>query len=99
MTFVEAFNFITKGMRVTRTHWFESYKYIEVACDIKYTTLNCEKVNTTKGYKKSIALVTSNGTYVGWLPTNSDLFASDWIIYEPKKRKKVGLNECAILQE
>ncbi len=91
MKFTEAFELVAQGVRVTRRGWSKTYNYIEVACDVRYSTIDFVEIDTSNGNKKSLALSTKYGTYVGWLPSNVDLFAKDWMIYEDKKQREV---EC-----
>jgi hypothetical protein len=77
--FGEAIRRMKKGGCVSRRKW--SYgTYIQIACDINYTT---PKNTTNNTQNPAIVYVGYRGTEMGWMPRNADMMAEDW--YELKE--------------
>jgi len=76
--FGEAIRRMKKGGCVSRRRWGYG-TYIQIACDINYTTLK----NTTNTHNPAIVFVGYRGAEMGWMPRNADMMAEDW--YELKE--------------
>ena len=77
--FGEAIRRMKKGGCVSRRRWGYG-TYIQIACDINYTTL---KNTTNNTQNPAIVYVGYRGTEMGWMPRNADMLAEDW--YELKE--------------
>lgn len=82
MDFGVALMNLKEGRRVARKGWNGKGQYLELATDISYTSaagqiINCE--HATIG-NKAIAFVGTSGVQMGWLASQADMLAEDWII-------------------
>lgn len=81
MTFGEAIETMKTGKRVSRKGWNGKNQYIELASAISYRNaagdiINCE--HDAIG-NKAIAFVGTSGVQIGWLASQADMLADDWI--------------------
>lgn len=82
MDFGEAIKALKAGKRVAGKGWNGKNQYIELATNISYINANHEIVNAeheTIG-NKAIAFVGTSGVQLGWLASQADMLAEDWII-------------------
>lgn len=77
LSFGQAIEAMKAGKRCSRVGW-KNYQYIELATDISYKDAHGDVVNTNGHY--AIAFVDMCGLYIGWSPSQSDMFAWDWQI-------------------
>ena len=79
--FGEAIKYLKRGMRVKRQGWNGKNQYIELASNISYMSPSGEVVNTEHEAigNKAIAFVGTSGVQMGWLASQSDMLAEDWI--------------------
>lgn len=82
MDFGVALMNLKEGRRVARKGWNGKGQYLELATDISYTAadgqiINCE--HATIG-NRAIAFVGTSGVQMGWLASQADMLAEDWII-------------------
>lgn len=82
MDFGVAIMNLKEGRRVARKGWNGKGQYLELATDISYTSaagqiINCEHVAIGN---KAIAFVGTSGVQMGWLASQADMLAEDWII-------------------
>ena len=82
MDFGVAIMNLKEGRRVTRKGWNGKGQYLELATDISYTSaagqvINCEHAAIGN---KAIAFVGTSGVQMGWLASQADMLAEDWII-------------------
>lgn len=82
MDFGVAIMNLKEGRRVTRKGWNGKGQYLELATDISYTSaagqvINCEHAAIGN---KAIAFVGTGGVQMGWLASQADMLAEDWII-------------------
>lgn len=82
MDFGVAIMNLKEGRRVTRKGWNGKSQYLELATDISYTNaagqiINCEHAAIGN---KAIAFVGTSGVQMGWLASQADMLAEDWII-------------------
>ena len=82
MDFGVALMNLKEGRRVARKGWNGKGQYLELATDISYTSaagqiINCEHAAIGN---KAIACVGTSGVQMGWLASQADMLAEDWII-------------------
>ena len=84
MDFGRAIQRLKNGMRVQREGWNGKNQYIELATNISYINANNETINTEHEVigNKAIAFIGTSGGQLGWLASQSDMLAEDWIIKE-----------------
>ena len=72
-----------RGLKVTRKGWNGKNQYIQLAKGISYTfgdeIVNCE--HNAIG-NMAIAFVGTSGVQMGWLASQADMLADDWIFAE-----------------
>ena len=84
MTFGLATEAMKKGMKVARKGWNGKKQYIELASNISYVNASKKVVNCEHDAigNKAIAFVGTSGVQMGWLASQADMLAEDWIIVE-----------------
>ena len=84
MTFGEAIENMKKGEKVARRGWNGKKQYIQLATGISYKTAQGEIVNCEHDAigNKAIAFVGTSGVQMGWLASQADMLAEDWVIVE-----------------
>ena len=84
MTFGLAIEAMKKGMKVARKGWNGKKQYIELASNISYVNASKKVVNCEHDAigNKAIAFVGTSGVQMGWLASQADMLAEDWIIVE-----------------
>jgi len=82
MDFGEAINIVKKGGRVARNGWNGKTQYIELATNISYKNPSGEIINAEHNAigNKAIAFVGTSGVQLGWLASQADMLANDWIV-------------------
>ena len=83
-SFGEAIKYLKKGFKVARKGWNGKKQYIQLATGISYKTADNEIVNCEHDAigNKAIAFVGTSGVQMGWLATQSDMLAEDWVFAE-----------------
>lgn len=79
--FDDAIKYLKRGMRVKRKGWNGKSQHIELAVNISYVTkdnivMNCD--HDAIG-NKAIAFVGTSGVQMGWLASQADMLADDWV--------------------
>lgn len=79
--FGQALKYLKRGYRVSRKGWNGKKQYIELASGISYqmpdgNIMNCEHEAIGN---KAIAFVGTSGTQMGWLASQADMLAEDWM--------------------
>ena len=84
MDFGKAIKLLKEGKRVARKGWNGKNQYIELATNISYINSNKETINAEHEAigNKAIAFVGTSGVQLGWLASQADMLAEDWIIVE-----------------
>ncbi len=82
--FGEAIKYLKRGLKVCRQGWNGKSQYIELASNISYKSVkgnivNCEHECTGN---KAIAFVGTSGVQMGWLASQADMLAEDWMFAE-----------------
>ena len=82
-SFGDAIKYVKRGLKVTRKGWNGKNQYIQLAKGISYTfgdeIVNCE--HNAIG-NMAIAFVGTSGVQMGWLASQADMLADDWIFAE-----------------
>ena len=83
-TFGAAIDFLKDGLRVARKGWNGKKQYIELAKNISYVNASEEVVKCEHDAigNKAIAFVGTSGVQMGWLASQADMLAEDWVIVE-----------------
>ncbi|NCC67710.1 MAG: DUF2829 domain-containing protein, partial [Clostridia bacterium] len=78
----QALYWLKNGFRVCRAGWNGKGQYIELATNISYKNPRGEVVNANHSAigNKAIAFVGTSGTQMGWLASQADLLAEDWMV-------------------
>lgn len=84
MTFGLAIEAMKKGYRVARKGWNGKKQYIELASNISYVNATGEVINCEHDAigNKAIAFVGTSGVQMGWLASQADMLAEDWVFAE-----------------
>lgn len=82
MNFGQALEAIKKGKKAARGGWNGKNQYIEIADSISYKNAAGQTVNAEHEAigNKAIAFVGTSGIQLGWLASQADMLAEDWII-------------------
>ena len=82
--FGKAIQLLKQGKRLQRSGWNGKNQYIELATNISYKNANGEIINAEHEAigNKAIAFVGTSGVQLGWLASQADMLAEDWIIKE-----------------
>ena len=83
-SFGEAIKYVKRGLKVKRKGWNGKNQYIELAKNISYVTpdgtvQNCE--HDAIG-NVAIAFIGTSGVQMGWLASQADMLAEDWVFAE-----------------
>lgn len=82
--FGEAIKYLKRGFRVCRQGWNGKSQYIELASNISYKSAKGDIVNCEHECigNKAIAFVGTSGVQMGWLASQADMLAEDWMFAE-----------------
>lgn len=74
---------IKNGKKAKRKGWNGKEQYIELATNVSYKNTNGETVNAdhAEATNCAIAFVGTSGVQLGWLASQADMLANDWIIF------------------
>lgn len=83
-SFGEAIKYLKRGMKVARKGWNGKKQYIQLATGISYKTADGEIVNCEHDAigNMAIAFVGTSGVQIGWLASQADMLAEDWVFAE-----------------
>ena len=81
MNFGQALEALKNGQKVARKGWNGKNQYIELATSIGYKNASGEVINCEHDAigNKAIAFVGTSGVQMGWLASQSDMLAEDWV--------------------
>ena len=84
MDFGSAIKLVKQGKRVSRKGWNGKNQFIELATNISYVNGNNEVVNCEHEAigNKAIAFCGTSGIQLGWLASQADMLADDWLIIQ-----------------
>lgn len=79
--FDAAIKYLKRGISVKRKGWNGKQQYIELAERISYTNQNAEIINPEHKDmgNRAIAFVGTSGVQLGWLASQADMLAEDWV--------------------
>lgn len=82
MNFGEAIELLKTGSRLAREGWNGKNQYIALATNISYVNSRGEVINVEHNNigNAAIAFVGTSGVQLGWLASQADMLANDWII-------------------
>ena len=80
-SFGEAIKYLKRGMKVARKGWNGKKQYIQLASGISYKTADNHIVNCEHDAigNKAVAFVGTSGVQMGWLASQADMLAEDWV--------------------
>lgn len=80
-SFGEAIKYLKRGMNVERKGWNGKKQYIQLATGISYKTADGEIVNCEHDAigNMAVAFVGTSGVQMGWLASQADMLAEDWV--------------------
>lgn len=83
-SFGEAIKYLKRGFKVKRHGWNGKNQYVELATCISYKNNAGETVNVEHRNigNKALAFVGTSGVQMGWLASQADMLAEDWIFAE-----------------
>lgn len=83
-SFGDAIKYMKRGLKVARKGWNGKKQYIQLATGISYKTADNEIINFEHDAigNKSIAFVGTSGVQMGWVASQADMLAEDWIFAE-----------------
>lgn len=84
MPFGLAVEAMKKGKKVKRKGWNGKNQYIQLATGISYKSSDGEIVNCEHDAigNKAIAFVGTSGVQMGWLASQADMLAEDWVFVD-----------------
>ena len=84
LTFGIAIEMIKRGFKVARKGWNGKKQYIQLATAISFKSMDGDVVNCEHESigNKAIAFVGTSGVQMGWLASQADMLAEDWVIVE-----------------
>ena len=84
MSFGLAIEAAKKGMKIARVGWNGKNQYVELAERISYENAAHEVINAQHEAigNKALAFVGTSGVQLGWLASQADMLADDWMIVE-----------------
>jgi hypothetical protein len=87
LSFGIAIEAMRSGKRVARAGWNGKNQYIELASNISYTNSKGEVINANHDAigNQAVAFVGTSGVQLGWLASQADMLAEDWIILDYNK--------------
>ena len=82
--FGAAVKYMKRGMKVARKGWNGKKQYIQLATAISYKTADGTIVNCDHDAigNKAVAFVGTSGVQMGWLASQADMLAEDWVFAE-----------------
>lgn len=84
MSFGLAIEAAKRGARIARSGWNGKGQYVELARNVSYMTPNGEVVNAEHAAigNRALAFCGTSGVQLGWLASQADMLADDWMIVE-----------------
>lgn len=82
--FDEAIKYLKRGFKLKRKGWNGKNQYIEIASNISYKSTDDEIVNAEHNDigNMAIAFVGTSGIQLGWLASQADMLANDWMFVD-----------------
>jgi hypothetical protein len=81
--FDEVIKAIKEGKKAKRNGWNGKEQYIELATNVSYKNSDGKIINANheEAPNCAIAFVGTSGVQLGWLASQADMLAEDWIIF------------------
>lgn len=81
-TFGEAIEAVKKGAKISRLGWNGKEQYVELGKCISYANAKGELINADHKDLRDrvLVFVGTSGVQVGWLASQADMLAEDWMI-------------------
>lgn len=81
MGFDEAIKALKEGKKVKRTGWNGKDQFIELGIEVSFKRPDGTRVMSTHDAASHSAIVFhgTSGTQVGWLASQADMLADDWV--------------------
>lgn len=82
--FGDAIKYVKRGLKVKRKGWNGKNQYIQLATGILYNTADKTIVNCDHEAigNKAVAFVGTSGVQMGWLASQADMLAEDWMFVD-----------------
>lgn len=82
--FGDAIKHIKRGLKVKRKGWNGKNQYIQLATGISYKSATGEIVNCEHDAigNMAVAFVGTSGVQMGWLASQADMLAEDWVFVD-----------------
>lgn len=82
MNFGSAIIAAKRGERISRSGWNGKAQYVELAKNISYVNSEGEVINANHEAigNQAFAFVGTSGVQIGWLASQADMLADDWVI-------------------
>lgn len=86
-SFGDAIKYLKRGLRVARKGWNGKEQFIELASGISYADPDGAITNADHAAigNQAIAFVGTSGVQLGWLASQADMLAEDWVFAERSK--------------
>ena len=84
MDFGEAIKKVKAGYKIQREGWNGKEQYVELASSVSYVNAQGKIVNVEHAAigNKALAFVGTSGVQLGWLASQADMLAEDWVFAE-----------------
>ena len=81
-SFSDAIRYLKRGLKVARKGWNGKKQYIQLATGISYKSADGEIVNCEHDAigNMAIAFIGTSGVQMGWLASQADMLADDWVL-------------------
>lgn len=81
-TFGEAIEAVKKGAKISRLGWNGKEQWVEMGKCFSYANTKGELINATHEdiMDRALVFVGTRGIQVGWLASQADMLAEDWLI-------------------
>ena len=82
--FDEAIKYLKRGFKVTREGWNGKNQYVELGVNFSYYDPSgiCEETHHRDIGGAALVFVGTRGRQVGWLASQADMLAEDWMFFE-----------------
>ena len=82
--FGDAIRYLKRGLKVARKGWNGKKQYIQLASGISYVAADGQLVNCEHDAigNRAIAFIGTSGVQMGWLASQADMLADDWVFVD-----------------
>ena len=85
LSFGDAIKYLKRGLKVKRTGWNGKNQYIQLATGISFKAVDDDYVVNCDHEaigNRAVAFVGTSGVQMGWLASQADMLAEDWMFVE-----------------